>query len=325
MNTEEIETNRLTIVIFGISGFVGSNLAEFLKKDFRVVGTYYKYKVQIPGVLTIPCDVLSKEEVQMALYSLKPDIAIYCAGYSSVVDCSETPEVADALNTAGLINVTEYCQRYKAQICYISSSFVFGGEDKDYVEMDIPDSGTVYGKTVASSEFYIQKTSLNYVIFRCCRLYGRGIHPYKLHWFELMQKQLMLGKNIALDDNIVTGFLDIYYLGLLLKLSFKTKVTNRLFQVCSRDFNTFYGFGQEYAKAFSTNESMFSKGRFAFPRVGNSARALGDGLYFKMDTSNIEGYLNVKLPSIQESLEFTFKRFLGEKKTDRGGSDITFI
>jgi len=37
-----------TILIFGISSFVGSNLAFFLKEDFRIVGTYKKNYVKKP-------------------------------------------------------------------------------------------------------------------------------------------------------------------------------------------------------------------------------------------------------------------------------------
>ncbi|PJB53787.1 MAG: hypothetical protein CO099_05215, partial [Bdellovibrio sp. CG_4_9_14_3_um_filter_39_7] len=77
------KSKRKTILIFGVSSFVGSNLAEYLKKDYRVVGTYNKNPVQIPGVLTLPCDVLSKDEVQLILFATKPDITIYAVGLSS--------------------------------------------------------------------------------------------------------------------------------------------------------------------------------------------------------------------------------------------------
>ena len=144
-----------TILIVGISSFVGSNLAEFFKKDYRVVGTYHKTPVRVSGIHTIPCDVLKKDEVQFALFTFKPDYTIYCVGLTNLAFCHEAPEYADALNTMGLFNISESCMRYKSQLIYISSAFVFGGENKRYLEMDIPDSLTTYGKTKASAEFYI--------------------------------------------------------------------------------------------------------------------------------------------------------------------------
>ncbi len=316
-----------TILIFGVSSFVGSNLAEFLKKDYAVYGTYHKTKPYISGVLSLPCDVLSRDEIQLVLYTVRPKIVIYAAGLSSIEDCSEAPDLADALNTVGLINVTEYCQRYKAQICYISSAFVFNGERRDYVEMDIPDSSTTYGKTVAASEFYIQKTSLNYVIFRCCRLYGRGHNPLYMTWFEKMQKAFHQGHNIQLDNLVMTGYLDIYYLAMLLKLAFEREVTNRLFQVCSSDVISIYNFGRLYASIFGENDSLIGKGRFNFPRINtmSGTGSLGDELFFKLDNSNVENYMNIKLPTTEESLKFTSFRMHGEKKQYKKGKGITFI
>ena len=51
-------SSQRVVLIFGISSFVGSNLAEVLKKDFKVIGTYFNNPVSIDGVVTFPCDVL---------------------------------------------------------------------------------------------------------------------------------------------------------------------------------------------------------------------------------------------------------------------------
>ena len=55
---------RKTVLIIGASSFVGSNLLESLKEDYRVVGTYYQTPVDVSGILSLPCDVLRKEAVQ---------------------------------------------------------------------------------------------------------------------------------------------------------------------------------------------------------------------------------------------------------------------
>jgi len=323
------KSKRKTILIFGVSSFVGSNLAEYLKKDYRVVGTYNKNPVQIPGVLTLPCDVLSKDEVQLILFATKPDITIYAVGLSSIYECSKQEDRADALNSSGLYNVAEYSQRYKSQICYISSSFVFSGESKKYIEMDIPDPNTVYGKSQASAEFYVQKTSLNYLIFRCCRLYGRGINPLRPSFFEIMQKKLKSGQNISLDSYVNQGFLDIYFLAMIIKMCIDKGVTNRLFQISSQDTMSYFDFGKIYGEAFQESVDLIVKGKWPFPILANQATApKSEFLNFKLDLSNIESYLNIKLPTIEESLQMTMKRFKGKVDTKRKankGDGITFI
>ena len=327
---KEEKEKQKTIVIFGVSSFIGSNLAEFFKKDFKVIGTYKDTPVSIPGVLCLPCDVLVKEEVQLVLFAFKPDFTIYSVGVSSIYECAKNDELADALNTSGLFNVAEYCQRYKSQICYISSSFVFGGENRDYMEMDIPDANTVYGKTQAAAEFYIQKTSLNYVIFRTCRLYGRGLSYKRPTWFENIQRKLKHNEGGQYDDFIKNGFLDVYYLATIMKLCFEKEVQNRLFQISSSDMCSMYDFTKNYCKSFDDNESLINKGRWSFPIMASATTTgnISEGLFFKLDISNIENFLNIKLPSIAESLEFSFKRFKGNKNKRKGGQSgegVSFI
>ena len=327
---DEDEKKLKTIVIFGVSSFIGSSLAEFFKKEYNVIGTYHKNPIQIPGVLTIPCDVLSKEEVQLPLFAFKPDIAIYCVGISSVVESHKNSDLADALNTSGLFNVAEYCQRYRTKICYISSAFIFAGEKKNYFEMDTPDSSTTYGKSLSAAEFYIQKTSLNYLIFRCCRLYGRSASWNRATWFEKLQKRLLEGKQTSLESNIHTGYLDVYYLAMIIKMAFDKDATNRLFQITSRDVISMYDFGKLYTKIFSQSTELLSRGRLPFPTIaGPGMTASADGeMFFKMDTNNIEGYLNIELPTAEESLEYTFSRFNGKTekaKASNQGDGIQFI
>jgi len=327
--TTEKKAGQKTVVIFGVSSFIGSNLAEFFKREYKVIGTYHKNSVRIPGVMTLPCDVLAKEEVQLVLFAFKPDIVIYCVGVSSVSDCHKHEDRADALNTSGLFNVAEYCQRYKAQICYVSSGFIFAGEKKNYFEMDIPDSATTYGKTQAAAEFYIQKTSLNYLIFRCCRLYGRGIISSRPTWFENLQRKITQNKQLSMDHFINTGYLDVDYLAMLMKMSFQKEVSNRLFQISSSDIATGYDFLKSYSDVFGLAKDRISKGRWAFPiNKAQASTQVGDHLFFKLDTANLEGFLNIEVPTIEESLEFTFKRLGGisssNKKPDQG-EGVKFI
>lgn len=319
------------MLIVGVSSFIGSNLAEHFKDDYKVIGTYHNSPVSIDGVLCVPCDVLVKEEVQSVLYAFRPDITVYCAGISSVIECARREDFADALNTSGLFNVAEYCQRYKSQICYISSGFVFGGEDKNYLEMDIPDAMTVYGRTQASAEFYIQKTSLNYLIFRCCRLYGRGVNPTQTTWFESLQRKLSEGQSVALDDLVKIGFLDVTYLAMVLRICLEKGVSNRLLQVCSRDIVTHFSFAQIYAKLFGAQADLISRGKWALPVSSSSMAGSGasERQAFKLDISNIEGYLNIQMPTIEESLQFSLKRLRGTSdgavKRSSKGEGIKFI
>ena len=325
MSTDIIIKNKnkaqKTILIFGVSSFVGSNLAEFLKHDYKVIGTYNKTPVFIPGVLTIPCDVLNKDEIQLVVFAFKPDITIYSVGLSSVEDCSQRETIAEALNTNGLFNVTESCERNKSQVCYISSSHVFDGLKKKYSEVDIPNALTDYGRTQASSEFYIQKNSLNYIVFRTCPLYGRSFNHNKNTWFEKLEYKIAQGKKLVADNIVYTGFLDIYYLAMVMRLCFNEGYNNRLFQVSTTDIMTNFEFAKAYCETFNQTDLNIVKGRWPYP-ISKFAHVdeVGEKLYFEMDNSNIESFLKIKMPTIRDSLELTFKRFKGVAKKESKSS-----
>jgi dTDP-4-dehydrorhamnose reductase len=328
MDAENIvNDHRKTILILGINSFVGSNLAEFLKKDFHVVGTYFRRHLPIPGILMLPCNVLSKEELQLVMYTFRPDFVVYCVGLTSLKMCSEMPNVCDALNSAGLYNVAEMAPRYGARVLFFSSQFVFAGENRNYNEMDNPDVTTQYGKAMASSEFYLQKSSLNYLIIRCCKLYGRGLNPLRSSFFELMQRNFKENISFAYDDFLTQGYLDIYYLCMVVKICIDKNISNRVIHFSSQDSLTTYEFAKLYCETFGDSESLINKGKWHLPALKGTAH--GERTYFKLDVLNIEGVLKIKMPSILESLQFTYSRFHGEKmnakKTKSKGEGISFI
>ena len=321
---------KRTIVIFGVSSFVGSNLAMFLKENYRVIGTYYQYRVVIPGVLTVPCDILSRDGIQMVLYTFKPDITIYAAGLSSIEHCSNYEKYADALNTGGVFNTVSFTERYKSKLIYLSSAYIFSGENKLNHENDTPLPNTVLGKTKASSEFYIQKSCLNYVVFRCCNFYGRSLNPRQVNWFERMERKLFKSDQVGMDSKIIIGFLDIYYLAEAIKVVIEENITNRLFQISSSDSMTHFDFTKLYLEIFRQNVALVKKSNWDFRELDSPVVDLGDAdkYYYMLDTENIEYSLGLKLPSIRESLEATYKGFGGGVQSSRSSKktgDITFI
>lgn len=313
---------RKTILILGINSFLGSNLAEFFRKDYRVVGTYHKKIQALPGILCLPCDVLSKDEVQLVLYAFKPDFVLYCVGLTSVKDCAEMPNGSDALNSSGLFNVAELAPRYGARIIYFSSQFIFSGLNKNYNEMDNADVITQYGKSQASSEFYLQKSSLNYLIIRCSKLYGRGVSPLRNTWFEQLQSNLKNNNSAIYDNFIHQGFIDVFYLGMILKMCIDKNVSNRLIHFSSQDTMSYYEFAKLYTEVFGESDGLINKGKWHLPILKSATvDRVDEHLYFKLDVLNIEGLLKIKMPTIRESLEFTLKRFNGAKKSNRSKTD----
>ena len=322
-------SKKKTVLIYGISSFLGSNLAEILKNDYKVVGTYYNTPVNIPGVLAIKCDVHNKQMVQKVAYLFQADITIYTIGLTKLDDCQEHHKVADALNTAGVFNVSQSSERYNSKFVYFSSCYIFSGEDVLYRENDTPTPLSVYGNTVASAEFYIQKSCLNYIIFRCAPIFGRGYHPMDLNFVEALERNEFLNQRISCDSKVYTGFVDVHTVAEILKLAIEKNTTNRLLQLTTSDIMTRYDFAKLYLEKFGGNSGLLAKGDWKFPRTENllAVQQMGEELKFSMDTMNLENEYNYKVLSISETID-KYKTKISGKIRTRGKvktSGVSFI
>ena len=301
---------KKTILIFGASSFVGSNLVATLKDDFRVIGTYHKNPIKIPGVTCLPCDVLKKDYVNKLVALTKPDFTIYAIGMSSLQKCHKEPKLAEALNSTGASYVCKASERVGARFVYISSSYVLSGEDTLFKESDMPMPFTTYGNTVSSGEFYVQRSSINYLVLRSCPLYGRSYSHGHSNIFEYVQEKFSRGESFSLDSTVKTGFLDVALFSKVLKSCLEANITNRLLQVSSRDFLSPFEFGRLYAKTFKKGDLILQAQDELLP-VENPQKGFVKKPQYRMDLTNLETSLGLELPSVEESLLFTRKKLSG--------------
>ena len=295
---------KKTILVIGASSFVGSNIIENLNDDYHVIGTYCNNPVQYKNVTTIKCDVMDKNQIQAVMYTFQPQIAIYCAGLNTLENCKAYPKLADALNTAGVFNVSIFTERFGCKFVYISSHHVFPGDDVTYNESDSPLPIRVYGNTVAASEFFIQKSCLNYLLLRTCFLYGRNYLSEQKNWFEYLEERMFSKKKITADNSIFQGFLDVNLFCQVLKTLIDKEVRNRLIQISSSNVVSYYEFAKSYAKVFELDDSPISKGAWNFPLEKNffTINNAMDERKFRMDVLNVERAIGMLMPTVEQSL-----------------------
>jgi dTDP-4-dehydrorhamnose reductase len=319
---------KKTILVIGASSFVGSNIVENLKHDYHVIGTYCNNPVQFKDVTTVKCDVMDKNQIQGIMYAFQPQITIYCAGLNTLENCKAYPKLADALNTAGVFNVSIFTERLGCKFIYISSHHVFPGDDVTYTESDSPLPISVYGNTVAASEFFVQKSCLNYLLLRTCFLYGKNYLSNQKNWFEYLEERMFTKKKITADNSIYQGFLDVNLFCQVLKILIEKEITNRLMQISSSNVVSYYEFAKSYAKVFELDDSSISKGVWTFPLEKNffTINNAMDERKFRLDILNIERAIGMLMPTVEQSLMAT-KNSLSNKdlKKKRKVDGIQYI
>lgn len=122
------------LTILGGSGFVGYNLAVFLKSkgfDVTVADNLVRRgselslpKLKKHGINFIHCDVRNKEDFTNLPYS---HVILNCAAQPSAINYSN-PEFDITNNTVGVVNTIEFCRRMGSALIFWSTNKCYSGE-----------------------------------------------------------------------------------------------------------------------------------------------------------------------------------------------------
>lgn len=118
----------MRILITGIDGFVAPFLARELSTENEVFGTYLLEPKKENGVDYHFMDILDAKSVSDAINHAKPDVVYHLAGFSSVADSWNNPEMTMKVNAEGTRNILEAVQAAKLspKIVAVSSADVYG-------------------------------------------------------------------------------------------------------------------------------------------------------------------------------------------------------
>jgi nucleoside-diphosphate-sugar epimerase len=168
-----------TVLITGVAGFIGSNLAERLRRDgHRVVGLdnlAYGLREQVPaGVEFHKADVRSPD-----IYPLfdKIDIVFHLAAKNCIADCQDDPVETADINVTGTANVFEAARRAKIKkMIYAESSSVYEGSKLLPTPEEDEHPQTFYAASKMATKFFAEAYSrwygLKWTALRYFCVYG---------------------------------------------------------------------------------------------------------------------------------------------------------
>ena len=131
----------LKILITGVSGFIGSNVAGHLvNANHEIYGIsrskHYNWRLEeLRGqIRLITSDICSYENLREAIKSIKPDGIIHCAQYGAYPQEKINKEMFYT-NVAGLFNILEICSDLNISwLINCGTSFEYGGSEKKIFE-----------------------------------------------------------------------------------------------------------------------------------------------------------------------------------------------
>jgi dTDP-4-dehydrorhamnose reductase len=209
-------------LILGASGFIGSHLFKFLKQSkHEVFGTSFSQKSDN----FISINLSKKKQIKDLMADIQPDIVIFLAASKDVVKCQSDPNYAIESNIFMVQNYLNACSELDIDpfTLYLSTDYVFSGENGYYLDVCPVSPSTVYGMTKAISERLFLNASNNSIVLRVSAV----MSPLS-GFYAMVKNALETKKYIEMFDNVVFSPTSIINLSNYILYLLETPPSNRI-------------------------------------------------------------------------------------------------
>ena len=220
MEKQKIELTNKKILVTGAAGFIGSNLALKLLKEFNVkkvigfdnVNDYYDVKIKeyrlnklskFDKFTFVKGNLADKELVKKVFEENQPELVVNLAAQAGVRYSITNPDAYIEANLIGFYNILEACRNNPVEhLVYASSSSVYGSNKKVPYSTDdkVDNPVSLYAATKKSNELMAHAYSKLYNIpstgLRFFTVYGPAGRP-DMAYFGFTNK-LLKGEKIKI-------------------------------------------------------------------------------------------------------------------------------
>ncbi len=154
----------MKILITGINGQLGYDLARVLKKDnHEIIGTTREIM-----------DITDFKKVEDVISEINPEMIIHCAAYTAVDKAETEVYMCENINVFATENLARICRDKDIKFIYFSTDYVFNGQGDNFFnpEDKIENQLNVYGRTKYEGELAVQKYLDKFFIVRISWVFG---------------------------------------------------------------------------------------------------------------------------------------------------------
>jgi len=131
----------LRVLVTGAAGQLGRSLLHALDQHEVVARTHSQL------------DLTDGDAVRAAVASIAPDAVVNAAAYNDVDGAESHPELAEAINVRGPLNLAVATAATGIAIVHVSTDYVFDGHiNRPYCEDDAPHPLSAYGRSKLAGE-----------------------------------------------------------------------------------------------------------------------------------------------------------------------------
>lgn len=166
-------SQRPTLWITGISGFLGWHLAQVAQANWQIYGTYHRQPIRLrQGGTTAQLDLLDFEAVVATFALQRPAAVIHTAALAQPNACQQQPQLSYGINVAATEHLARCCAAARVPLVFTSSNLVFDGQSPPYREVDAPCPVNLYGEHKAEAERRLLAAHPQAVVCRLPLMFG---------------------------------------------------------------------------------------------------------------------------------------------------------
>jgi dTDP-4-dehydrorhamnose reductase len=152
----------MKVLVVGSRGMLGTDLMAVLSPAYDVRG------VDLPDL-----DITQLEKCLAKVKELLPDILINAAAFTQVDRCETNEKDAFLINGYGAGNLAKAAAAAGSLLIHYSTDYIFDGlKQEPYLEEDVPNPKSVYGKSKLLGETLIREYCSKHMILRTSWLFG---------------------------------------------------------------------------------------------------------------------------------------------------------
>lgn len=249
-STSRLGAYTMKLLVTGASGLLGSALLrEASKSGMIAVAAYNSHPLN--GGLQM--DVTKPAQVQAAMQRVAPEYVIHTAAFTDVDACEIEPQRARDVNALGTKNVADACKEHGAKLVYVSTDYVFDGEDGPYSEEDPTHPINVYGESKLAGERFTLNYSDN-AVARVCVLYGPDKPNFVTWVIDSLRSNTPI--NVVSDQYNTPTYVGNCARALLRMCELGLK---GVYHVSGREQLNRYAFARAIADVFALNEKLINE------------------------------------------------------------------
>ncbi len=238
----------MRILITGASGLLGSKIAEIALSGGHEVFSGYCHHLPEAGE-AVKLDLVEGDKVERAIADIAPQVVFHTAALTDVDRCEADPDFAWRTNVLGTERVAKSGAEVGAYLVYVSTDYVFDGEEGMYREEDRTNPVNRYGLTKLLGEGFCS------LVARTSVIYGARPASGKVNFALWLIERLSSGEEVRIvTDQFITPTLNTNLAKMLLEAA--ERRLSGVYHMAGATRVSRYDFAVEIAREFGLDEGL---------------------------------------------------------------------